>query len=143
MEYNSENISDANGVHLEGNFLFSLSFFVTRNRNFWPMRNYFFLYEAKGCIVILFFMFSQLFPKCSNVITPTWLLVGLRNFLKKYCGEINCDTALTIIVRLYFFNCWDIRGELHTDFGTKCVIIKQIAWHPSAHPLLYLPFQDF
>ena len=34
MECNSENTSDANGVHLEGNFLFSLSFFVTRNRNF-------------------------------------------------------------------------------------------------------------
>ena len=34
MECNSENSSDANGVHLEGNFLFSLSFFVTRNRNF-------------------------------------------------------------------------------------------------------------
>ena len=34
MECNSENISDANGVHLEGNFLFSLSFFVTRNKNF-------------------------------------------------------------------------------------------------------------
>ena len=34
MESNSENTSDANGVHLEGNFLFSLSFFVTRNRNF-------------------------------------------------------------------------------------------------------------
>ena len=31
MEYNSENTSDANSVHLEGNFLFSLSFFVTRN----------------------------------------------------------------------------------------------------------------
>ena len=43
MECNSENTSDANGVHLEGNFLFSLSFFVTRNRNFWPMYNYFFL----------------------------------------------------------------------------------------------------
>ena len=26
--------SDADGVHLDGNFLFSLSFFVTRNRNF-------------------------------------------------------------------------------------------------------------
>ena len=34
MECNSENTSDANGVHLEGNFLFSLSFFVARNRNF-------------------------------------------------------------------------------------------------------------
>ena len=34
MECNSENTSDSNGVHLEGNFLFSLSFFVTRNRNF-------------------------------------------------------------------------------------------------------------
>ena len=34
IECNSENTSDANGVHLEGNFLFSLSFFVTRNRNF-------------------------------------------------------------------------------------------------------------
>ena len=34
MENNSKNTSDANGVHLEGNFLFSLSFFVTRNRNF-------------------------------------------------------------------------------------------------------------
>ena len=34
MECNSENTSDANGVHLEGNFLFSLFFFVTRNRNF-------------------------------------------------------------------------------------------------------------
>ena len=34
MECNSENTSDANGVHLEGNFLFSLSFFVTRNINF-------------------------------------------------------------------------------------------------------------
>ena len=34
MECNSKNTSDANGVHLEGNFLFSLSFFVTRNRNF-------------------------------------------------------------------------------------------------------------
>ena len=43
MDYNSENTSDANGVYLEGNFLFSLSFFVTRNRNFWPTYNYFFL----------------------------------------------------------------------------------------------------
>ena len=28
MEFNSENTSDANGVHLEGNFLSSQSFFV-------------------------------------------------------------------------------------------------------------------
>ena len=34
MECNSEKTSDANCVHLEGNFLFSLTFFVTRNRNF-------------------------------------------------------------------------------------------------------------
>ena len=34
MECNRESTSNANGVHLEGNFLFSLSFFVTRNRNF-------------------------------------------------------------------------------------------------------------
>ena len=34
MECNSEYTSDANGVHLEPNFLFSLSFFVTRKRNF-------------------------------------------------------------------------------------------------------------
>ena len=34
IECNSGNTSDANGVYLEGNFLFLLSFFVTRNRNF-------------------------------------------------------------------------------------------------------------
>ena len=34
MECKSENTSDANGVHLGGNFLFLLSFFVTRNKNF-------------------------------------------------------------------------------------------------------------
>ena len=34
MECNSKNTSDANGVYLEGNNLFLLSFFVTRNRNF-------------------------------------------------------------------------------------------------------------
>ena len=34
MQCNSENTSDANCVHLEGNFLFSLSFFVIRNRSF-------------------------------------------------------------------------------------------------------------
>ena len=34
MECNSESTSNANGVHLEGNFLFSLSFFVTRKRRF-------------------------------------------------------------------------------------------------------------
>ena len=34
MECNSENTIDANGVHLEGNVSFSLSFFVPRNRNF-------------------------------------------------------------------------------------------------------------
>ena len=34
MQCNSENTSDANGVYLEGNFLFSLSFFITRNKNF-------------------------------------------------------------------------------------------------------------
>ena len=34
MECNSENTSDANGVHLERNFLFALFFFVTGNRNF-------------------------------------------------------------------------------------------------------------
>ena len=34
MECNSENTSDGNGVQLEGNCLFSLSSFVTRNRNF-------------------------------------------------------------------------------------------------------------
>ena len=34
MECNSENTIDANGVHLEDNVLFSLTFFVTRNRNF-------------------------------------------------------------------------------------------------------------
>ena len=39
MECNSENTSDANGVRLEGNFLILLSFFVTRNKNFWTMRN--------------------------------------------------------------------------------------------------------
>ena len=43
MECNSENINDGNDVHLEGNFLFLLSFFVTKNRTFWPMYNYFFL----------------------------------------------------------------------------------------------------
>ena len=42
MEYNSENTSDASSVHLEGNFLFLLSFFAARNRHFWPMRNSFF-----------------------------------------------------------------------------------------------------
>ena len=40
MECISENTSDANGVHLEGNILFLA--FVTRNRKFWPMYNYFF-----------------------------------------------------------------------------------------------------
>ena len=34
MKCNSENTNDPNGVHLEGNFLFSLTFFITRNRNF-------------------------------------------------------------------------------------------------------------
>ena len=34
MECNSEKTSDANKVHLEGNFSFSLSFSVTRNRKF-------------------------------------------------------------------------------------------------------------
>ena len=34
MECNSESTSNANGVHSEGNFLFSLSFFVTRKRSF-------------------------------------------------------------------------------------------------------------
>ena len=34
MEFNSDNTSDANGVYLEGNFLFSLSLFVTRKRKF-------------------------------------------------------------------------------------------------------------
>ena len=34
MECNSENTIDANRVHLEGKVLFSLSFFVTRKRNF-------------------------------------------------------------------------------------------------------------
>ena len=34
MECISENNSDANGVHLEGVFLFLLSFFVTRNKYF-------------------------------------------------------------------------------------------------------------
>ena len=34
IECNNENTSDANGVPSEGNFLFSLSFLVTRNRNF-------------------------------------------------------------------------------------------------------------
>ena len=34
MECNSKNTSDENDVHLEGNFLFSQPFFVTRNRNF-------------------------------------------------------------------------------------------------------------
>ena len=41
MEWNVENINDANGVNSEGNFLFSISFFVTRNRHFWPMYNHF------------------------------------------------------------------------------------------------------
>ena len=54
MECNSENTSDASGDHLEGNFLFSLYFFVTRNRNFWPMRNYIFTEVVKSCIVIFF-----------------------------------------------------------------------------------------
>ena len=43
MECNSENTNDASGVQLEDNFLFSLSFFAIRNRNFRPMYNYFFL----------------------------------------------------------------------------------------------------
>ena len=43
MECNSENTSDANGVHLDGNFLFLFSFLVTWNKKFWPMWNYFFL----------------------------------------------------------------------------------------------------
>ena len=34
MECISENTSDTNGVYLEVNILFSLSFFVTRNRKF-------------------------------------------------------------------------------------------------------------
>ena len=38
MECNSENISDANDVYLEGNFLFLLSFFITRKRNFFNKR---------------------------------------------------------------------------------------------------------
>ena len=61
MECNSENTSDANDVHLESIFLFSLSFFGTRNRNISPKGNCFFLQVTKGCIVILFYMFSQFF----------------------------------------------------------------------------------
>ena len=34
MEYNSEKTNNANGVHLEGNLIFLLSFFVTRNKTF-------------------------------------------------------------------------------------------------------------
>ena len=61
MECNSENTSDANDVHLEGNFLFLLSFFITRKKSFWPMRNYIFLWVDKSCIVILFYNFPAFF----------------------------------------------------------------------------------
>ena len=37
MECDIENTSDANGIYLEGDFLFSLSLFATRNRNFGPI----------------------------------------------------------------------------------------------------------
>ena len=50
MERNSENSSDANDVHLEGNFLFSLSFFVTRNRNFSGKWNCFFFKWLKAAL---------------------------------------------------------------------------------------------
>ena len=42
MESNSENTSDANGVHLEGNFYFHYLSLLLET-NFWPMYNYFFL----------------------------------------------------------------------------------------------------
>ena len=44
MEWNSENTSDASRVVLEGKFLLLLSVFVTRNKTFWPMQNYFVLH---------------------------------------------------------------------------------------------------
>ena len=44
MECNSENTSDASRVVLEGKFLLLLSVFVTRNKTFWPMQNYFVLH---------------------------------------------------------------------------------------------------
>ena len=34
IERNSENTSEANSVHLKGNFVFLISFIVTRNKNF-------------------------------------------------------------------------------------------------------------
>ena len=34
VESNRENNNGESGIHLEGNFLFSLSFFVTRNKYF-------------------------------------------------------------------------------------------------------------
>ena len=34
VESNRKNNNGKSGIHLEGNFLFSLSFFVTRNRYF-------------------------------------------------------------------------------------------------------------
>ena len=86
MKYNSENTSDASSVHLEGNFLFLLSFFVARNRHFWPMRNYFFLLVAKRSIVTLFYMFYQLFSKPSNnrLLFCNWLVIKDFYFLEQF-----------------------------------------------------------
>ena len=50
MECNSGNTSDANDVHLEGNFLFSLPFFVIRNRHFSQKWNCFFYKWLKAAL---------------------------------------------------------------------------------------------
>ena len=67
MECNSENTSYANSVHLEGNFLFLFSFFVTRNKKLLTNAELLFSISGKGCIAISFYMFFQLFYKCFNI----------------------------------------------------------------------------
>ena len=114
MERNSENSSDANDVHLEGNFLFSLSFFVTRNRNVSEKWNCFFYKWLKAALQFCFTSFSSFF---SNLFNNRLLFVTGRSrtiFWKsikeklRYCFNHNMRLLFLIATKMLRLKCLSV-----------------------------------
>ena len=96
MKCNSENTSDANGVHLEGNFLFFSLFLLLYTKLFDRCGITFFYKWLKAALLFCFTCFPSFFLS----------LIILDFCFVKYFGEINCDIVLIIMARLHFFNSY-------------------------------------
>ena len=102
--------------------MFLLSFFVTRYKNFWPMR---ITSSYKWLKAVFWFCFT-----CTSVLQ----LLVLGNFSDKTLWRNQLWYCFTHNYKAPFFSMVTkvlrYRGEPHIEFRMQCVIMKQITWPP-------------